>query len=163
MLVIYPLDYKRKGHILDDVSVEYRRYSFFLIIFSLLQLMHDILVIFIYGIFFNYKSLIVFQVKPLPRGCRLTVRSLKSSFRPSILILVLGTLRCKLIGSVILSKKLIHTFFFFLKACHSGSVLGMSSLELIFDSYLNFGSSRLAIRCTPLRGSLLLLLLLLFI
>jgi len=43
VLVIYPLDYKRKGHILDDVS------SFFS-----LQLMHDIL------------------VKPLPRGCRLT-------------------------------------------------------------------------------------------
>jgi hypothetical protein len=42
---------------------------------------------------------------------------------------MVGTLRCKLIGSVISSKKLIHTFI--LKACHSGSVLGMLSLELI--------------------------------
>ena len=124
-LVIFPLDYKRKGHIVDDVSF---RMSIPLILshgFSRLTVnaWHYGNLYSIYGFFFNYRVWFCFQVKPLPRGCRLTVRFLNMSFHASVLILILGTLRCKLIGSVILSKKLILSFIF--KACHSGSILGM--------------------------------------
>ena len=68
--------------------------------FLALQLMHDILVI-LYVRLLELQNLILLQVKPLPRGCRLTVRSPKlSSSILLILILMVGTLRCKLIGLV---------------------------------------------------------------
>ena len=107
----------------------------------------------IYGFFFNYRVWFCFQVKPLPRGCRLTVRSLKLSFHPSVLILMIGTLRCNLICSVIFIQLILSLIF---KACHSGSVLGMFVIGIDSRFILIFFGFHLDLPFDvrpPLRGS----------